>query len=139
MKDRLEIETRRFRTPNLDGLVSMRTDPTALAKRYGLSYEEQDALELEAANYAKYGCHRSRVYCFTARDLASMDPLRIKAYRRHVEDEYPEWLEQVKLATLIENRAEDIVNKSGVPPYPAIAILYNLIDRDELPDEFTDA
>jgi hypothetical protein len=38
------------------------------------------------------------------------------------------------MATLMDNEVYTIVHLSGVPPYPAVAILENMRDRGELPE-----
>lgn len=99
-----------------------------------LPHEEQEALETEGDCYSKRGLRGKRKYCYQPRDIEDMDPERVRAYRRDVERRHPEWVERIKWACQIDNVTHKIISYSGLPPYPAYAILLNLEERGELPD-----
>src|SRR4051812_31775499 len=86
--------------------------PPGLLLSCELSYEEQEALEVEARCYRIRGPRARRKFCYTPRSLEEMDRERIKA-----------------------NDTYKIIAYSGVPPYPAVAILQNMKARGELPEE----
>ncbi len=107
--------------------------PNVLLSR-GLSYEDQDALEVEGHCYAPKGPKGRRKCLYHPHSLEEMDQERIQALRRCVEALRPDWVERVKWACEIDNTVHKIISYSGVPPYPAYAILLNLEARNELPD-----
>ena len=111
--------------------------PARLALDYGLSHEEQDALEIEAEGLLETGRAArggGREWFFRPQDYESMSRRRINNLRKTVERKRPDWVEQVRMATLMDNDLYTIVHLSGVPPYPAVAILENMRDRGELPE-----
>ncbi len=62
-----------------------------------------------------------------------MDRERIRALRRCIEEVRPDWVDQVRIAILMDNEVYTLVHLSGVPPYPAVAILENMKEWGELP------
>ncbi len=48
------------------------------------------------------------------------------ALKRCIEEIRPDWVEQVRMVTLMDNEMHTIVHLSGVPPYPAVVILENM-------------
>lgn len=123
-----------------DGLPGAYTEfvadapPSVLVSR-DLSYEDQDALEAEGQCYEPKGPRARRKCLYHPRSLEEMDAERIQALRRCIENLRPEWLERVKWACQIDNVVHKIISYSGVPPYPAYAILLNLEARNELPGD----
>lgn len=99
-----------------------------------LPYEEQEALEVEGRCYRLRGPRAKRKYCYPPSSVEGMDAERVRTYRRDIERQRPDWVEQVKWACHIENVTHKIISYSGVPPYPAYAILLNLKERGELPE-----
>lgn len=137
MADPLEIEERNFYNEYLDGAYTEFPEgfpPVLLVDPY-LPYEDREALELEGLSYATcWGPRDGRMFCYKPVSLEEMDRARIKAYRRIVDTHKPEWVEQVRMATLMDNEVYTIIHLSGVPPYPAVAILENMRGRGELPE-----
>lgn len=120
-----------------DGLPGAYTEfvedvPPSMLVSSDLPHEEQEALEVEGNCYQLRGPRTKRQYCYPPRDIESLDRERVRALRRCVEQERPEWVERVKWACRIDNVAHKIISYSGVPPYPAYAILLNLVERGEL-------
>lgn len=110
--------------------------PPGLLLSCDLSYEEQAALEVEAKCYQVRGPRALRKFCYAPRSLEEMDRERIRALRRCIEEEKPDWVDQIRFALRIEeNDTYKIIAYSGVPPYPAVAIIENLKARGELPEE----
>jgi hypothetical protein len=107
--------------------------PSVLIDRE-ICYEEQEALEAEARCYVAQGPRSRRKFCYSPQSIHGMDPERIRALRRRIEQLRPDWVEQIKWACQIDNVDHKIISYSGVPPYPAYAILLNLRERGELPD-----
>lgn len=107
--------------------------PSVLLAR-GLPYEDQDALEAEGHCYATKGPKDRRKCLYHPRSLEEMDQERLRALRRNIESLRPDWVERVKWACKIDNMVHKIISYSGVPPYPAYAILLNLEERGKLPE-----
>lgn len=121
-----------------DGLPGAYTEfvegaPPSVLVDKDLPHEEQEALEVEGRCYQLRGPRAKRKYCYEPPSLEAMDHERLRAYRRCVEEERPDWVKRVRWACQIDNVAHRIISYSGVPPYPAYAILLNLRDRGELP------
>ena len=130
----LEYDEREFRNLELDAIYTEfgKIRP-GLAIDPHLSFEHQSALAAEGKSYAEYRAPRGgRKACYAPRSLEEMDQERIKALMRTVEAERPDWLEQVRLATHIDNDTYRIISYSGVPPYATVAILRNMVERGEL-------
>jgi hypothetical protein len=108
--------------------------PPNLILDQDLPYDEQDALEAEGRCYTVKGPRAKRKFCYPPSKVEDMDPERIRALRRCIEDLRPDWVGLVKWACQIDNVAHKIISYSGVPPYPAYAILLNLKARGELPE-----
>jgi hypothetical protein len=90
-------------------------------------------LEVEGKCYQIRGPRSRRKFCYEPRSLEEMDRERIRALRRCIEKERPDWVEQVRLALRIDdNDTYKIISYSGVPPYPAVAIFENMKARGEL-------
>jgi hypothetical protein len=129
-----EIHPHEFSDPLLNGLYSelVGGGVPGLALDRGLSHEEQDALVAEARCYGAKSPRGGRKFCYAPISYEDMDRERIRALRRCIERERPDWVEWVRMATLVDNDVYTIVHFSGVPPYPAVAILENLLERGEL-------
>lgn len=130
----LEVATRKL-PEGLPGAYTefVETAPPSLIVSEGLPYEEQEALEAEGRCYALRGPRARRKFCYRPTTVEDMDAERVRALRRCIEDLRPDWVERVKWACQIDNATHKIISYSGVPPYPAYAILLNLADRGELP------
>ncbi len=129
----MEIETCRFRSPGTDALYTEYPTPAGLALRPELSEEEREALLLEARSYLQHGLTQTgRVFCRSPESLDRMHPRRVKALQLVVEEAKPAWVERIKLACMYDNTWSGILRHSRVPPYPALAILRNLIERGEV-------
>lgn len=109
--------------------------PPNLLLSQELSYEDQDALEAEGHCFTVRGPRDKRKCLYHPRSLEEMDQERLRALRRKIEALRPDWVERVKWACQIDNVVHKIISYSGVPPYPAYAILLNLEARNELPIE----
>lgn len=136
MRSLPEVDRYDFHNELLRGLYTEfpEGDRAALAVRSEAAAEELEALELEALSYATVRQPRGgRMFCYAPESMEEMDGTRLKAYRRVIESLRPDWAERVRFATLMDNDTYTIVHLSGVPPYPAVAILMNLRDRGELP------
>lgn len=123
-----------YTNPELYGLYDELLDeenPYLIVDR-GLSRADREALEAEAECYRRRGPRDKLKFCYAARSYENMDRERVRALRRCIEAERPDWVEQVRIATLMDNELYTIVHFSGVPPYPAVAILENLIQRSEI-------
>jgi hypothetical protein len=130
-----EIHPHNFSDPLLNGLYSERVGGTpGLAVDANLPYEELEALAAEAECYRRRSPRSGRKFCYAPISYEDMDRERIRALRRCIEHERPDWVEQVRMATLMDNEVYTIVHFSGVPPYPAVAILENMKERGELPE-----
>ena len=132
-----EIHRHRFDHERLDGLYSEvfgEEEPPALILNPGLPHTEEEALLAEARCYAVRGPKAGRKFCYAPVSYEEMDRERIRALRRCIEAERPDWVEVVRMATLMDNEIYTIIHLSGVPPYPAVAILENMKERGELPD-----
>jgi hypothetical protein len=130
----IEVAVHSYSNPELHRLYDELFDeePCLIIDREVAS-EGREALEVEARCYG-IGEPRGRLkFCYAPRSYEARDWERIRALRRCVEDVHPEWVEQVRMATLMDNEIYTIVHLSGVPPYPAVAILENMRDRGELP------
>lgn len=136
MNGRLEIEERRFRVPDLDGLYTEHPRPAGLAHKPELSREEIEALLIEAESYLDVVPPREgRMFLFTPESYETMSRRRIEALKRTIEAKKPEWVARVKDAARASNYIYTVVSISGVPPYPAVAIIENLIERGELVED----
>lgn len=134
----LEVDEYDFANDRLGGLYTEypRTLPPGLVLDRDLAHEEREAIEMEAECYA---CRRSprggRMYFHEPESLETMNRQRIMACRKVVEADRPDWVERIRFALRIgDNDTYKIIAYSGVPPYPAVAILENLRDRGELPE-----
>jgi len=137
VEDRLRIERRDIPVEDLDGLYTERTSPTRLALCTELSREEEESLEVEAEGLVETGRAArwgGREWFFKPRAYENMSRRRLYNLRKIVEQKRPDWVEQVRMATLMDNEVYTIVHLSGVPPYPAVAILENMKARGELKD-----
>lgn len=125
-----------YTNPDLEGLYDelLNPDEPCLVVSKRLSYAEREALEEEAACY-RFKPPRDRLkFCYAPWSYESMDRERVRALRRCIERSRPDWAEQVRMATLMDNEIYTIVHLSGVPPYPAVAILENMVERGDLPE-----
>jgi hypothetical protein len=113
----------------------VRTAPPNLLVSSELSYEDQEALEAEGHCYTVKGPRDRRKCMYDPDSVEGMDPERVRALRRKIERLRPDWVERVKWACQIDNVTHKIISYSGVPPYPAYAILLNLEARGELPED----
>lgn len=137
MDERLEIQRRDLSLDDLHGVYTEHPRPAGLAVKRGLSMEEEEALEVEAKSLMETGlAYRwgGREFFFAPGSYEQMSRRRLRNLRKTVERERPDWVEQVRMATLMDNEMYTIVHLSGVPPYPAVAILENMIERGELPE-----
>ena len=125
-----------YTNPELDGLYDelLDEDNPYLVVDRNLPYVQREALEAEAECYRRRGPRDKLKFCYAARSYERMDRERVRALRRCIEGLRPDWVEQVRMATLMDNDVYEIVELSGVPPYPAVAILENMKDRGELPE-----
>jgi hypothetical protein len=136
MAGRLEVERRNIAVPNLDGLYTELPKPAGLAVRDDITPEDLEALRLEAEGILETGVASrwgGRLFCFTPTSYESMSRRRIDALKKTIEDKKPEWAEDIRQAARASNDMYVIVALSGVPPYPAVAILENMVERGELP------
>lgn len=125
-----------YTNPDLDGLYDELLDgdhPYLVVDR-GLPYAHREALEAEAKCYQRRGPRDRLKFCYAPRSYETMDRERIRALRRCIEDLRSDWVSLVRMAILMDNDLAKIVDFSGVPPYPAVAILENMRDRGELPE-----
>lgn len=127
-----------YTNPELDGIYDELLDeenPYLVVDR-SLPYADREALEAEAECYRRRGPRDKLKFCYAACSYERMDRERVRALRRCIEQQRPDWVEQIRMATLMDNELYTIVHFSGVPPYPAVAILENLSERGEigLPD-----
>ncbi len=99
-----------------------------------LSRDDQEVLIAEAECYQIRGPRAQQKFCYAPRAYEEMDRERVRALRRCIEEIRPDWVEQVRMATLMDNEMYTLVHPSGVPPYPAVAILENMKERRELPE-----
>ncbi len=129
-----EVHRYNFCHERLKGLYSEAFDeePPALIVDAGIPYTEEQALLAEAECYKSRSPRGGRKFCYAPISYEDMDRERIRALRRCIEAERPDWVEQVRMATLVDNDVYAIVHFSGVPPYPAVAILENLLERGEI-------
>jgi len=72
-------------------------------------------------------------FCYSPESYQDMDRKRVRALRRRIESQRPDWVELVRFACLMDNEVHTIVHLSGVPPYPAVVISENMVERGELP------
>lgn len=128
----LEAEEHDFTNDNLNGIYTEVIGEPTLIRDTSLSQEDAEALEAEAECYRVKGPRERRKFCYEPRSLEEMDRERIGALRRCIEEERPDWVERIKWACEIDNDVYRIVSYSGVPPYPAVAILENMKARGEL-------
>src|SRR3954464_906161 len=107
--------------------------PPALLVSIDLPYEDREALEAEAECYLIRGPRAKRKFCYAPRSMEEMNYERVRALRRGIEQKRPDWVERISLALRIDdNDIYKIIAYSGVPPYPAVAILVNMKERGEL-------
>ncbi len=130
----IRIGKHSYTNPELNGVYDelLDKDRPYLVVDRGLPHVEREALEAEAECYRRRGPQDKLKFCYTARSYERMDRERVRALRRCIEAERPDWVEQVRMATLMDNELYTIVHFSGVPPYPAVAILENLLERGEI-------
>lgn len=132
-----EIHRHRFGHERPSGLYSEvfgEEDPPALILDTGLPYAEEEALLAGASFYAKRGPRAGRKFCYAPIAYEEMDRERVRALRRCTEAERPDWVELVRMATLMDNEVYTIIHLSGVLPYPAVATLENMKEPGDLPD-----
>lgn len=131
-----EVHRFDFRRERLTGLYSevFEEEPPALIVGANAPQAEEEALLAEAECYRIKPPRDGRKFCYVPISYEGMDRERIRALRRCIERERPDWVEQVRMATLMDSEVYTIVHLSGVPPYPAVAILENLIERGEISD-----
>lgn len=136
MSGRLEVEKRRFRVPELEALYTEHPRPAGFAYKPELSQEEVEALLVEAESYLDVAPPKEgRMFLFTAESYETMSRRRIEALKATIEVKKPEWVERIKDAARASNYVYTMVSLSGVPPYPAVAIIENLIERGELVED----
>lgn len=113
----------------------VRNAPPSLLLSRGLSYEEEEAMEAEGRCYDEVQSPRDRRKCmYDPSSIEAMDHERVRSLRRKIERLRPDWVKRVKWACRIDNVDHRIISYSGVPPYPAYAILLNLVARGEVPE-----
>jgi hypothetical protein len=136
MEEPIEIGEHSYTNPELHGLYDELLDAERpyLIVGNDLSYLDREALTAEAECYRIRAPRDRMKFCYSPSTLQDMDRERIRALRRRIEDLRPDWVECVRLATKVSNDVYEIVGYSGVPPYPAVAILENMLDRGELPE-----
>lgn len=93
-----------------DGLPGAYTEfvehaPPSLLVSQDLSYEEQDALIAEAECYQVRGPRARRKFCYSPRTYEKMDRERVRALRRCIEEIRPDWVEQIRMAVLMDNES----------------------------------
>jgi hypothetical protein len=144
MGNLLETEERQLKTPGLEGLYSERrkrddllySKSAGLAYRQHLSQEEIDALIYECEEYLENGSlEDGRMFFFTPKYYERMNRRRIETLKRNILDKRPEWVREIKDVMRHEKQVYWIVNLSGVPPYPGVAIAEALIERGEHPED----
>lgn len=127
-----EIHRHWFDHKRLSGLYSEvfgKEEPPALILNPGLPYTEEEALLAEARCYTVRGPRAGRKFCYAPVSYEEIYRERIRALRRCIEAERPDWVEIVPIATLMDNGIYTIIRLSVVPPYPAVAILENTQER----------
>ncbi len=128
------IQDRSFRDEAVHALYTEFPSPATLAVKAGLSAEEAEALCWEAKSLLENGLAQAgRMFCYAPAELERMHPRRVKALRLIVEEAKPEWVERVRFACMYDNTWDGIRRLSGVPDYPALAIIRNMQERGELP------
>ena len=89
-----EIHRHRFDHERLGGLYSEvfgEEEPPALILDTGLPRSEEEALLAEARCYATRGPRAGRKFCYAPLAYEEMDRERIRALRRCIEAERPDW------------------------------------------------
>ncbi len=120
----------------LDALYTEHPAPAGMAVSEELSRQEVESLEVEGESLLETGVASrwgGRIFCFTPESYEKMSRRRITALKKTIERKRPEWVEAIKQAARASNDMYVIVGLSGVCPYPAVAILENLVERGELP------
>jgi hypothetical protein len=123
-----------FRNKGLEGYYARDFEPSVLAVQEDLKPEARRARELEARGYEerplsfKWG----EKFCYAAGSLLEVDPDAVRALRPTIEQDEPEWVEQVKKEWQGYWNVESTAYWSGVPLQATLAILLNLRDRGEL-------
>lgn len=136
MNGQLEVEQRTIRAPGVTGLYSEHPTPAALAYRNGLAYEEIEALIYEAETYlGSEPLEDGRMIFFDAKEYERMDRHRIETLKRHILNDKPRWVREIKNVMRHEKVIYWIVNLSGVPPYPGVAIVEKLIEIGDAPED----
>lgn len=136
MKGHLEVEERRFRVTNLAGLYTEHPTPAGLAHKPELSPEEVEALIIEAESYLDVSPPEGgRMFLFTPQSYETMSRRRIETLKKTIEVRKPEWADRIKDAARATSNIYLMVSYSGVPPYPAVAIIENLVERGELVED----
>lgn len=70
---------------------------------------------------------------FSAHEVTEVEARGVRSIRRVVDDLEPEWVEKVREECLVTNVPEIIADRTELDLSAIIAILENLIERDELP------
>lgn len=124
----------RFRDRRVHALYTEFPSPATLALKADLSAEEAEAIWWEARSLLENGlAQNGRMFCYAPDALEHMHPRRVKALRLIIEAVKPDWVERVRFACMYDNTWEGIRKLSGVPDYPALAIIRNMQERGELP------
>ncbi len=137
---RLDIDEFEFVTPGLEGIYTEFPRPAGMAIRRGLSRSSHRAREVEAHGHFLRPPVTGRKLCFRNRVLEELDYGSVRAIRRTVDEMEPAWVDAVKRAAWMGfNRADLIAgwlwDEWALDLQVVEAILLNLKERGELPDE----
>lgn len=105
---------------------------SAMAIQPHLSNAWKRARVLEAHGYYRRPPRAGRKACFANFSPEEIDPISVRAVRSEVDRMQPEWVEEVRDATRLFNRADLIAGWCELPPQVVVAILENMKARGEL-------
>lgn len=143
----LRIDEFPFRNPLLDGAFidgAWRTDdkPSVMVLRPDLPPHARRAREIEGHGHDKRPPITGRKLCYTCFTVEDLDYMSVSAVRRVVDQMAPEWVEAVRDAVRLFNRADMIQGWLkgiwDIELQVIEAILLNLEARGELPQDIGD-
>lgn len=108
----IRIGKHSYTNPELNGVYDELLDKSRpyLVVDRDLSHLDCEALKAEAECYRYKGPQDRLKFCYAPRSYECMDRERVRALRRCIERERPDWVEQVRMATLMNNELYTIVH-----------------------------
>ena len=120
---------------NLEAYYTEHPSPATLAVQPGLAPRVREAREVEGHGYYRRPPKGGRKFCFGPRWRHDYDVGAINAIRCVIDDLKPEWVAEVREAARMSNETRWIAAWCELSEQVVVAILENLKDRGELPED----